>query len=58
MKFEEWVKYEAKRKKGVSGALTLLKIKKKEVKKAPNREIVLRPKRHWWVEVFRNFIGG
>jgi hypothetical protein len=58
MKYEDWVRYETRRKKGVSGALILFKIKKREVKKAPNREIVPRPKRHRWVKFFRNFLGG
>ena len=56
MKYEDWSKYESKRKKGVRGALTLLKVKKREEQKAPNREIVPE-KKYRWVEVFRNLIG-
>ena len=53
MKYEDWVRYEARRKKGVSGPLTLLKIKKKEEKRAPNREIVPQ-KRYMGADVIKN----
>jgi hypothetical protein len=59
MKHEDWDNYEEKRKKSALGSLALLKVKKagSAKKKAPNREIVISPKHHPLIDVFRRFLG-
>jgi hypothetical protein len=60
MKYEDWIKYEKKRKKGARGALALLKVNKVEgeKKKAPNREIVTSPKRRSLIDAFRRMFSS
>ena len=59
MKYEDWIKYENKRKKKSMGSLSLLMVKKSKTskKRAPNREIVPSPKRRPLVDAFRKFLG-
>jgi hypothetical protein len=59
MKYEDWIKYENKRKNKGAGSLALLKVKKPDSgkKKAPNREIVTSLKRRSLADIFRKFLG-
>lgn len=60
MKYEEWIKYEVKRKKSAWGLLALLKVNQAKAgeKKAPNREIIPSPKRHSLTDMFRRIFGS
>ncbi len=60
MKYEDWIKYEQKRKKGARGALALLKVNKVQGgrKRAPNREIVTAPKRRSLIDMFRRMFNS
>jgi len=60
MKYEDWIKYEEKRKKSAWGSFALLMAKqvKEGKKKAPNREIVTSPKRYSLIDKFRRIFGS
>jgi len=59
MKYEDWIKYENKRKKKGAGSLTLLKVRKTDngIIKAPNREIITSLKRRPLIDLMRKFLG-
>lgn len=59
MKYEDWIKYENKRKNKGTGSLTLLKVKKPDngKGKAPNREVVTSLKRRPLIDIVRKFLG-
>jgi hypothetical protein len=60
MKYEDWIKYEEKRKKRAWGLFALLKNNQTITgkKKAPNREIVTSPKRPSLTDMFRRIFGS
>lgn len=59
MKYEDWIKYENKRKNKGTGSLTLLKVKKPDNRtvKAPNREVITSLKRRPLIDAVKKFLG-